>query len=377
MKVILKHTILKRLRESRTIPLAAMPSKLGILDEEYAKYENQDTKVDLEFAEKVAGVFKRNWSVFLLDELPNEKLFSRDNRTVENQTPSLHEKTIEAIEDANYILEFAGNLTTFKGLRIPKYENIKDLSPEELGVLIRKESKIDIVDQEKFKDASDAFKKWIKFVEGLGIFVSQYPLDKDDKIRAFSLATSNRAIVVLNTKDTIPGRIFSLLHELCHVLIKSSGICDFHYSKSSDTEVFCNRFAAEFLAPMEKIKSYIDAKGNNIISSDLDYHVNKLSSHLKVSQLVIYRRLATLGIITDAEYAKIHKNFLRRFFMFIRTGEETGGPNYYTVKRVRNGEFYSASVLEAYSTGEISAFEAGHALGINANNLNNYMNLAA
>src|SRR3989344_8128039 len=102
MKVTLKHEILKKLRESRTIPLEAMPLKLGISLADYKKYETEDIAVDSKFAEKIAGVFKRNWSVFLLDELPKQILVKSDNRTFENKTPSLHEKTIEAIEDANY-----------------------------------------------------------------------------------------------------------------------------------------------------------------------------------------------------------------------------------------------------------------------------------
>lgn len=379
MKVILTHKILKELRSSRSIPLEAMPRKLGISLEDYKKYEAEDIEVDVDFAERIAGIFKRNWSVFLLNELPRETLFKRDNRTIENQTPSLHEKTIDAVEDANYIFEFVHNLITHKGLRIPKYDDVKDLDAEDLGSRLRKQSKISIEDQEKFKDSRAAFKHWLQFVESMGIFVSQYPLSMEDKIRAFSISDHDRAIIVLNTKDTLAGRVFSLFHELCHILRRNSGICDLHYSMSSDVEVFCNKFAAAFLVPIEAVNYYINSKGKNTILSDLNSFSYKLSSRLKVSQLVIYRRFATLGIISDPDYSGIHKKFLKEFAARPKKPEDgsTGGPNYYSIRKIRNGEAYSNTVLEAFNTGEITAFEASNALGVGVSNLDKYRSITA
>lgn len=379
MKVILKQKILKELRVSRSIPLEAMPKKLGISLEDYKRYEAEDIKVDVDFAERIAGIFKRNWSVFLLTELPKGTLFKRDNRTIENQTPSLHEKTIDAVEDANYIFEFVRNLTAHKGLLIPRYDDVKDLVAEDLGSRLRKQSKISVKDQEKFKDSRDAFKHWLQFVESMGIFVSQYPLSTEDKIRAFSISDHDRAIIVLNTKDTLAGRIFSLFHELCHILRRNSGICDLHYSMSSDVEVFCNKFAAAFLVPIEAVNYYINSNGKNTILSDLDSFSYKFSSHLKVSQLVIYRRFATLGIISDSTYSEIHKKFLKEFAERPRELEDgsTGGPNYYSVRKIRNGKAYSNTILEAFNMGEITAFEASNALGVGVNNLDKYRNITA
>lgn len=380
MKIILQHEILKKLRESRTIPANIIAEKLGLSLEDYEKLESENKKIDIKLAEKIAGIFKRNWTVFLLNELPKTELYKRDNRTTENQTPSLHEKTIQAIEDANYIFEFVSGLSTHSGLNIPKYDDIKDLSAEDLGIWIRKQSKISIEEQKKFKDYSDAFKQWRKLVEGMGVYVSQYPLNIEDKIRAFSLSDHDRAIIVLNTNDTTTGRIFSLFHELCHIIRRSTGICDLHYSVSSDVEVFCNRFSAAFLVPIEAVKDYVNKNSKASILADLDYHSQRLASHLKVSQLVIYRRFATLGIISDSEYSKKHNKLLGGFLKkpsVVIDDEGGGGPNFYTIKKLRNGEAYSNTVLRAMNTGEISAFEASNALGVGVSKLSEYKNRTA
>lgn len=382
MEVVIKHKILKKLRESRTIPLDAMATNVGLSIADYKEYEKNDKKVGIQLAERFAGVFKRNWSVFLLEELEGPNLYKHDNRTLENRTPSLHLKTIEAIEDASYIFEFAKELSTFKGLKIPKYENVKNLTPEELAGILRKESKITIEKQIKFPNSSQAFRAWKLFIESLGIFVSQYPLSPEDKIRAFSITDSNRAIIVLNTKDTQKARIFSLFHELCHVLRRSSGICDLHNSSSSNVEAFCNNFAANFLAPEDVVNEYIDRQGDESVLSDLDHHVSRLASKLKVSELVIYRRLATLRLISDSDYSKIHKEILSNFpapspRIVPDKEEKVGGPDYYVVKNARNGKAYTNVVVEAFNTGEISAFEASNALSINPRILNDYIRKTA
>lgn len=379
MNITIKHQILKALRSTRTIPLEAMASKLGISLDEYKKYESADIEVDLEFANKIAAVFKRNWSVFLLNSLPKDPIIKRDNRTTENQTPSLHEKTINAIEDANYIFQFAQGLSTHSGLKIPKFDDIKDLDAEELGDRVRKVSNISIEDQMEFGDNSSAFKKWLHFVENLGIFVSQYPLEVEDKIRAFSISDHDRAIIVLNTNDSVASRIFSLLHELCHILRRNSGVCDLHYSLDSDVEVYCNKFASAFLVSDSFIKNYIVENGRNKISSDINYHVGSLSRRFKVSQLVIYRKFTTFGIISDQEYSEIHNSITKNFPIIRKEAQDeiTGGPNYYTIRKLRNGKAYSNIVLESLHLGEITAFEASNALGVNRNKLNEYRNRTA
>ena len=57
-------------------------------------------------------------------------------------------------------------------------------------------------------------------------------------------------VVVVNIKDAPRGRIFTLLHELAHIMLKEGGICDFH---DADTEAYCNRVAEAALFPREAL----------------------------------------------------------------------------------------------------------------------------
>jgi Zn-dependent peptidase ImmA (M78 family) len=83
--------------------------------------------------------------------------------------------------------------------------------------------------------------------------------DNSDDVRAFCLETEI-SIIVLNENDIAPVRLFSLFHEVCHLIRHESGIC---FPKEEETnrdkagraseETFCNRFAAKFLMPSDDV----------------------------------------------------------------------------------------------------------------------------
>ena len=76
-----------------------------------------------------------------------------------------------------------------------------------------------------------------------------------DEMRGLCIFHDKIPIIILNGKDTPNGRIFSLFHELTHLLLAESAIC------GDDVEIFCNSVAGEFLVPesdlIQKIMVYI------------------------------------------------------------------------------------------------------------------------
>ena len=154
-----------------------------------------------------------------------------------------------------------------------------------------------------------------------------------------------------------------------------------HNSQSQDVEVFCNQFAASFLAPSSIVKSYINSIGADQINSGLEYHSRNLAKKLRVSQLVVYRRFATLGVISDRHYSEIHNRYLRDYYerRIVRQPDEesSGGPNPYLIKKQRNGVAFSNTVFAAFDSGEISAIEASKALGVKANKFEDYKSITA
>ena len=377
MKIVIKHDFLKNLREGRNVPVENMLHKLSLSKDEYQKFEESDFEIDQDYADRIANILGYNWSVFLLEKQPVFKK-NVDNRTIENKTTHLSKKTILAIEDVNFILSFYSGLPNKQELKLPKFEDIENSEPEDLANKLRESSGIATDVQERFSGDSDALDRWINYVESLGILVSQYNLDLDDKVRAFSVLENGQAIIVLNTADLIPARSFSLFHELGHIIRRTEGLCDLHSSKDKDVETYCNRFAAAFLAPTKFIGDYIQREGRSQILQNLEWHVSRIASKLKISKLAVYRRLATLGLIDNSRYMEIHNKYLKfNFTKPVRTrtddeGRSRGGGNFYLIAKQKNGEFYSKNVFEAYDYGYITPMEASSALGVSVGILDKY-----
>ena len=129
--------------------------------------------------------------------------------------------------------------------------------------------------------------------------------------RAFSLLDSELPVIVINTKDSLNARIFSLFHELGHILLNREGICDpgsYPESpmKTGSVEIFCNRFAGAVLVPINQLLSrsqvrYMKDSGEREWQ---DRILRNLSNEFKVSQEVVLRRLLLADLTSKEFYEK-------------------------------------------------------------------------
>ena len=127
---------------------------------------------------------------------------------------------------------------------------------------IRESLDISIDKQSKWKSAGIAFKMWRKALEANGIFIFKDAFLNDD-YSGFCLYDEKYPIIFVNNSMADSRQVFTLFHELAHLLYRSGGI-DF---RSRDTtrsfqeyyfniEVRCNRFGNEFLVPPEIFDSF-------------------------------------------------------------------------------------------------------------------------
>jgi Zn-dependent peptidase ImmA (M78 family) len=70
------------------------------------------------------------------------------------------------------------------------------------------------------------------------------------------MASARRRLPELNGGDAQVGRTFSLLHELCHLILRDGGLClpgDDRIREETDLEALCNRVAGATLVPAESL----------------------------------------------------------------------------------------------------------------------------
>ena len=72
------------------------------------------------------------------------------------------------------------------------------------------------------------------------------------EFRGFTIEDDGYVLVFVNTADAKTAQLFSLAHELGHVILGRTGISD--HSEHADIERWCNRFAAAVIAPAEAVQ---------------------------------------------------------------------------------------------------------------------------
>jgi len=188
-------------------------------------------------------------------------------------------------------------------------------------------------------------------------FAGSYTKRKLDPavFRGFALADPHAPVVFVNGADAKAAQIFTLVHELAHLLTGSSGLSDLDPRTDIDVERWCNRTAAEFLVPEAEFDAvYNDA---NLDADELD----RLASHFKVSTQTVLGRLRELGHIDWDRYFELRRSEADRIAAIPKA---TGGSgNYGNSRPVQISKRFATELLASVYEGQTSFTEAARLVG--------------
>ncbi|MER7557339.1 ImmA/IrrE family metallo-endopeptidase [Nocardioides sp. NPDC126508] len=316
----------------------------------------EDQDIDFDDLVALAKLFKRPWSYLLIDEpevLPDA---GTDNRTFANREVKLSPDLLGELEAADLMLEAAAELFPDATFSVPRVAS-GEVPAARLANDIRALLDVSVEEQLKINDEYAALRRWVAAIHGQGVYVSQRKL-KDPTIRAFSKVVENQAIVVVDTGDTPYARIFSTLHEYCHVTLRSTGVCDL--DDHSQTERYCNQVAAEVLLPAELLKETITSGMFSGRDDVADAALKNLSKQLHVSQAALLIRLRDYGTISQQVYEQMElRRAARR-----SGGGALGKGQYYPVRINRASRLFAHRVVDAMTDGVIDRQDASVLLDI-------------
>jgi Zn-dependent peptidase ImmA (M78 family) len=343
LKIQISPSVLRTLRESSGFTIEEIAKKLGITDLVKMKIaEEEKSAFTINQIKKLAEIYHRPLAVFFSDSAPPPIKSLPDYRI--NRDKKLSPQVYLAQRRAYYLIYKIEELGNKKSI-IPEFPDHYDA--DTLAYEFRKYLECDQVKAKK-ADEILAYYKNI-FEEKLGIAVIEYPLKADD-VRAFSIS-SELSIIVLNEQDRPQIKLFSLLHEICHLLKRKSGICsiEIEQKRDGDIETCCNRFAAEFLTPAEDLRTEI----SKLTTMNAD-SVSELSDIYGVSKQVIMIRLRWLDLISSNQYdtykeAVEGKGAIRGKFR---------KRNWDKVFYNRAGNLAIKEISRSYRKGDITFFEA-------------------
>ena len=267
-----------------------------------------------------------------------------------------------------YELYNRNNLTDIKILY--ELRDFRDLKLDELASKIREYVGISLSEQKSWDSTDTALETWRKAFENVGIFVFKEAFRNDD-FSGFCLYDNVFPLVIINNSMVKNRQIFTLFHELGHLLYETSGIDkikdDFINTlpkKDKDIEVLCNGLAAEILVPSEEFDKAIK---NLKIDED---EISKLSGIYKVSREVILRKLLDRKIVTQTTYEKLTSKWIEEVKKFKEDRKEnsTGG-NYYYTQITYLGDKYLDVAFDAYYKKAISEVQLADYLNVKIDSL--------
>lgn len=318
--------------------------------------------------EKLSKIYKRPLSAFLLPAPPKEPPFPKDFRTLPSaEKPSLNPKTYLAIRKARRFQYSAIELIKELGEERKKLTEKANLSdnPETLAKKVRIQFGIKEIPQHVSFNKEAALDEWIKILENNGILVFQISITKNKEIRGFSLIDEDVPVIVLKRSDETSAKIFTLFHELAHILLREGGICDLEESDVSH-EKFCNHFAGAFLVPKDKLLNNSIVRSNIHIKEWPENLLRNIARDFDVSKEVILRRLLILGLTSRKYYLKKHKEWKSEYKEpFGRKDEKTE----IKICLQERGKKYTSMVFDAYERKKIGEMSVADYLGVTSDKI--------
>lgn len=362
VKALITPEVLKWARERRIrLKIDYAAKRLKIDPEDLEAWENGTEQPTFALLKKIAKLYKTHISIFYLPEPPTTFQVPTDYRVLseqlamdEEQTYRLNANIIEAFERRETLIELYELLEEplpEVTLNVDRSENPRRAAKKITGFLEFKREQL-----QRASNPYAALKFWKHTVEAKGILVCQTNSHLSvnlETVRGFCIAQKPVPVIVLNSKDSPYGRIFTLIHELVHVALGESIIQNVEFRKVGHRdldpiEIFCNQVAAEVLVPKNELLELVALQ-------TLEEDLPNISKHFHVSPEVIMRRVLTFKKISRRKYRAYRNSQFKKY----KNVPKQGGwhPPYSNRLLNASGEHFARTAFAAYYEDKITLAE--------------------
>ena len=352
----LNRTVLTWARERSGLTVAQVAERLGKDPEVVAGWEAGPSGPTYPQLEKLAyDVYKRPIAVFFFPEPPAEPDVDQSFRTLpDTEIAGLLSQTRYRVRQAR-AMQLA--LYELNDGRNPADSVIfRDITaslsfPDETAARVRDNLGVSIdVQQTTWRTVDDALRGWRDAIEDRGVFVFKNSF-KQREVSGFCLHDPEFPIIYVNNSTPATRQVFTILHELGHLLAGSSGITksDDHFiarlsGRAREIELFCNRFAAEVLLPAALLPRI--PRGAAVD----EMRVADIAAQFKVSREVVLRRYRDQGAVTRTAYEEL----VLRWRAQDEARAGGGGGNYYATQGAYFGQRFLKLAFGRYYQGTIT-----------------------
>jgi Zn-dependent peptidase ImmA (M78 family) len=223
------------------------------------------------------------------------------------------------------------------------------ISSDVMAARVREYLGVTLDRQFAWNSPDNALKDWRDIIQGVGIFVFKDAFRSEDYC-GFSIYDDIFPLIYINNSTTKTRQIFTLFHELGHILFHTSGVDTDNGINSralneqqQRIEILCNRFASHCLVPDNAFNAALEGRDHSRQTAEY------LAARFQVSREVIYRRFLDRRWIMQDEY----RSAVQEWNGQRQAGGGSGGNHYYT-KLAYLGREYVGLVLKQYHQDRIS-----------------------
>ncbi len=245
-----------------------------------------------------------------------------------------------------------------RDLRVLESEPISSVAGRIRGFL-----DVSLEEQFEWGDEDTALKAWRSALYSVGVTVFKDAFNADE-FCGFSLYDVEFPVIYVNNSNVKTRQIFTLFHELAHLLHRTSGVDKYgdfehgHTTEQAQIERRCNALANAVLVPASALDTEIRTERQPSAEA------NRLAKRFSVSREVIYRNFLDRGLVVQADYEAAAIEWAAQ----IRKSRSPGG-NYYRTKIRYLGEEYISLVLSRYYQGQFEEEDLANYLDIKLGNI--------
>lgn len=197
------------------------------------------------------------------------------------------------------------------------------------------------------------------------------------EFRGFILSDEYAPVIFVNGRDAKSAQLFTIIHEMVHLLCAQTGVVDYESdtalestSAIEDDEKFCNRVAAEFLVPTDRLIEIWEKH------ADKQKALEEARRRFKVSYVVCLRRVQETNLISLDSFWSLYHRYqeeqqIRLSELAIETRPTSSG-DYYATKGASLGSVMTEAIFIAVKKGELLYSEAYKLTGMKGKTFSKY-----
>ena len=318
----------------------------------YPEWEKGEIKPTLNQLKKFAKFTHVGVGKLLLSEPPKEECPIKDFRTLKNDgvarpSPNL----LDTIYLCQQRQAWYRDYVVTEGSSPLEYVGSSSLTSNPKHVARKIRTKLNFGEKKRLGlgNWENAQRQMSDAIENIGVLVMNSGIVGNNtkrkletkEFRGFSLVDDYAPLVFINGSDAKKAQMFTLVHELAHIWLGTTGISNFVLDRTykDKTEIWCNSVAAEVLVPTESLLNET-RKINFGDDKQFKEEIEHLAKVYKVSNLVMLCRLFDTKIIT-------HEPFIKYYYEEMDNYKKSEGGDFYRTTPIRTSKKFSRALINS------------------------------